>query len=145
MTSPCTVLSPLDMSVSVLTNMMLLIAMHMMARTAPHHHGGRELFGMYKADLGTAKTTTQGIGWTILRLPLTAFSSDWSNFTGECSTKDPDGYQHKCCDYNRSSGLPWEEPCPTTKGLESIIGLSVWSEGVLGDFALEIKSISIEL
>jgi len=116
-----------------------------MAHTAPHHHGGRELFGMYKADLSTAKSTTQGVGWTILRLPLTAFSSDWSDFTGECNTKDPDGYQHKCCDYNRSSGLPWKEPCPTTKGFESIIGLSVWSEGVFGNFSFEIKSISIEL
>ena len=98
---------------------------------------------MYKADLGKAKSTTQGIGWTILRLPLTAFSSDWSEFTGECNTTDPDGYQHKCCDV--SSGVPYEEPCPTTKGLEAIIGLSVWAEGVLGDFSFEIKSISIEI
>ena len=118
----------------------------MMAHTAPLHHGNRSsMFGMYKADLSTAKSTTQGVGWTILRLPLTAFSSDWSDFTGECNTKDPDGYQHKCCDYNRSSGLPWKEPCPTFVGLESIIGLSVWSEGVLGEFSIEIKSISIEL
>jgi len=110
---------------------------------APHHHGGHELFGMYKADLGKAKSTTLGAGWATLRLPLTAFSSDWSDFTGECNTKDPDGYQHKCCD--ASSGTPWEEPCPTTDGLASIIGLSIWSEGVLGDFSLDIKSISIEL
>ena len=98
---------------------------------------------MYKADLGKAKSTTQGIGWTILRLPLTAFSSDWSDFTGECNTTDPDGYQHRCCD--TSSGIPWEEPCPTANGLASIIGLSVWSEGVFGDFSFEIKSISIEI
>lgn len=121
--------------------------------TAPRHHGGRELLGMYKADLGKAKSTTQGVevqqqnSWTILRLPLTAFSSDWSDLTGECDTKDPDGYQHKCCD--ASSGAPWEEPCPTIKGLASIIGLSIWAEqgaeGVLGDFALELKSISIEI
>jgi hypothetical protein len=110
---------------------------------APRHHGGRELLGMYKADLGKAKSTTQGIDWTILRLPLTAFSSDWSDLTGECDTKDPNGYQHKCC--NASSGTPREEPCPTTKGLASIIGLSIWSEGVLGDFALDLKSISIEI
>ena len=25
------------------------------------------------------------------------FTSDWSDYTGEC-TKDPDGYQHKCCE-----------------------------------------------
>jgi len=110
---------------------------------APRHHGDREVFGMYKADLGKAKSTTQGVGWTILRLPLTAFSSDWSAFTGECDTKDPGGYQHKCCD--ASSGIPRPEPCPTGKGLQSIIGLSIWSEGVLGDFELELKSISIEI
>ena len=76
------------------------------------------------------------------RQRLTAFSSDWSDFTGECNTKDPDGYQHLCCD--ASSGMPWQEPCPTTKGLESIIGLSVWSDGVLGNFSISIRSISIE-
>ena len=97
---------------------------------------------MYKADLAKAKSTPLGVDWTILRLPLTAFSSDWSDFTGECNTKDPDGYQHVCCD--ASSGMPWQEPCPTTKGLESIVGLSVWSEGVLGSFSVDIRSISIE-
>jgi hypothetical protein len=78
---------------------------------------------------------------------ITKGSSDWSDLTGECDTKDPDGYQHKCCD--ASSGAPWEEPCPTIKGLASIIGLSIWAEqgaeGVLGDFALALKSISIEI
>ena len=130
---------------AVLTKGVLVMIVH----TAPLHHGGREKFGMYKADLSKAKSmetaTTRGLGWTTLRLPLTAFSSDWSDFSGECNTKDPDGYQHKCCDFDTSAGTPWEEPCPTTKGLESIIGLSVWSEGVLGDFSFEIKSISIEI
>ena len=112
----------------------------MVVHTAPRHHGGREFFGMYKADLGKAQSTTQGVGWTTLRLPLTAFSSDWSDFSGGCNTKDPDGYQHKCCDASSR-----EEPCPTKTGLESIIGLSIWSEGVFGDFAFDIKSISIEI
>ena len=40
---------------------------------------------------------------------------------------------------------PFKEPCPTTTGLGSIIGLSLWSEGVLGGFEIEIKSISIEI
>ena len=123
--------------------------------TAPKHHGGRA-FGYrgYKADLSKAKSATQGIydacrsdgcltPWTTLRLPLTAFSADWSDFSGECNTTDPDGYQHRCCD--RSGMPPFKEPCPTTTGLGSIIGLSLWSEGVLGDFEIEIKSISIEI
>ena len=83
---------------------------------------------------------------SVAALAMTAFSSDWSDFTGECNTKDPDGYQHKCCDASLGP-WPWEEPsrCPTIKGLESIIGLSIWSEGVLGGFSFEIKSISIEI
>ena len=86
--------------------------------------------GITQADLSKAKSTTQGIGWTILRLPLTAFSSDWSSFTGECNTKDPDGYQHKCCD-DASSGNTTsapQEPCPTSAGLRSIVGISLLRE-----------------
>ena len=30
-------------------------------------------------------------------IPFNQMSWDWSDGTGECSTKDPDGYQHKCC------------------------------------------------
>jgi len=65
---------------------MVVVVVH--TCTAPHHHGGRELFGMYKADLAKAKSAPafdQGTDWAILRLPLTAFSSDWSDFTGECT------------------------------------------------------------
>jgi len=123
--------------------------------TAPRNKGRDQLFGMYKADLSKAKSTTQGggaahgaysgsIGWTTLRLPLTSFSSDWSRFSGECDTKDPDGYQHRCC-VPTIPGFPNVEPCPSGKGLGSIIGLSLWAEGVLGDFSIDIKSITIEM
>ena len=124
--------------------------------TAPKHHGGRGRGDRgYKADLGQAKSATQGIyaacrsdgclrPWTTLRLPLTAFSADWSDFSGECNTLDPDGYQHTCCE-RAGKVPPFKAPCPTTKGLGSIIGLSLWAEGVLGDFEVEIKSISIEI
>lgn len=108
---------------------------------AARHHGGHELFGMYKAnfDMGLRLPVVVGPdrGWERINIPLDKFSSDWSDFTGECATKDPDGYQHACCDTGA------EPVCPTASGLSNINGLSVWAEGVEGPFLLQIKSISV--
>merc|ERR1719150_3337928 len=62
---------------------------------APRHHGGHELQGAYKGDL-TVPPSRNG-EWQTIFMKFSEFSVDWSDFTGECSTKDPDGYQHKCC------------------------------------------------
>ena len=45
-----------------------------------------------------------------------------ADFTGECDTKDPDGFQHSCC-----ADLP--SVCPDAPGLSNINGLSIWAEG----------------
>lgn len=106
---------------------------------AARHHGGHELFGMYKAnlDMGLRLPCLQDKGWECITIPLKKFSSDWSDATGECATKDPDGYQHVCCETGS------ESVCPSKSGLAAINGLSVWAEGVEGPFALEVKSISV--
>ena len=109
---------------------------------APKHHGGHEMEGSYKAGFAIAKTYTldsilggDDDGWSTVYLPFTEFSSDWSDFSGECTTKDPDGYQHKCC----SKDAP--EVCPNAKTLKLINNLALWAEGVEGDFHIEVKSI----
>ena len=48
---------------------------------------------------------------------------------------DPTGTQHVCC----SAAHP--EGCPQATHLSSVRSLSVWAEGVEGDFDLEIQSI----
>ena len=66
---------------------------------AARHHGGHELFGMYKANFEMGEVHKQGVTtWDTLTIPFKKFSSDWSDFTGECATRDPDGYQHQCCE-----------------------------------------------
>ena len=107
--------------------------------SAARHHGGHELFGMYKANfgMGLRLPCLRDEGWECITIPLKKFSSDWSDATGECATKDPDGYQHVCCETGS------ESVCPSKSGLAAINGLSVWAEGVEGPFALEVKSISV--
>ena len=104
---------------------------------AGRHHGGHAVFGMYKANFDMGEVRKAGLtGWDTVTIPLQKFSSDWSDFTGECKTKDPDGYQHKCCETGS------EDVCPDKEGLSHVNGLSVWAEGVEGDFKLLLKSIS---
>jgi hypothetical protein len=106
---------------------------------AARHHGGHELFGMYKAnfDMGkVSKIMPLGHGYDRVTIPFSSFSSDWSDFTGECATKDPDGYQHKCCETGQ------EDICPDEAGLGHINGLSVWAEGVEGEFEIQVNSIN---
>jgi hypothetical protein len=103
---------------------------------AARHHGGHELFGMYKSDFHSHDAPEGKDGWKVITIPFRDFSSDWSDFTGECDTKDPDGYQHKCCKTEN------EAVCPTAKAFSELNGLSIWAEGAEGGFALQIKQIS---
>ena len=63
---------------------------------------------------------------------MSDFSWDWSDATGLCTTKDSGGYQHHCC----SKAEP--KYCPTKAFLADVNTLQIWSEGVAGDFHLEI-------
>jgi hypothetical protein len=67
--------------------------------------------------------------------PFNSMSWDWSDATGECTTKDPDGYQHKCCSDDKAV-------CPTAKLLKSLFSFAIWAEGAEGKFHLEIKEIA---
>ena len=76
-----------------------------------------------------------GTDWTTVAIPFSQFSKDWSPYTGNCDTKDPTGVQHHCC----SSAHP--EVCPTKRNLHDIMELGLWTEGVAGDFHLEVQWI----
>jgi hypothetical protein len=89
-------------------------------------------FGSFKTDF----KVTAGADWQIVKVPFSGFSSDWSQYTGECNTKDPNGEQHVCC----SNDHP--EVCPTTSNLKEITDLEVWAEGTAGKFQLEIQSVA---
>jgi hypothetical protein len=80
-------------------------------------------------------TVPVGNEWTTVAVPWTSFSNDWSPFTGDCDTKDPTGKQHHCC----SADHP--EVCATAKDLKAIEQLGLWTEGVSGNFTLEVAWI----
>ena len=103
-----------------------------------HHNGGHELEGSYKADFKLGDFSATG-KCTAIYVPFSDFSSDWSDFTGECSTKDPNGYQHKCCP---AGGVDKDPVCPSKQNLKVVDGITIWSEGVGGDFALELYEVS---
>jgi len=98
-------------------------------------HGRHARNGSFKADFNVTANSNE---WQTIKVPFDGFSSDWSDFTGSCSTKDPGtpGTQHHCC----SAAHP--EVCPTAKALSMINSLAVWAEGTKGDFHIEIKSIA---
>jgi len=96
-------------------------------RPTPSRHGGAS----FKADFALASTTE----WQTVKVPFSDFSIDWSEYTGECSTRDPTGQQHYCCTPEHP------EVCVTMQHLKAVSGLELWAEGVAGDFALEIDWI----
>jgi hypothetical protein len=95
-------------------------------RPTPSRHGGAS----FKADFSLT-----GTDWQEVAIPFNQFSIDWSEYTGECSTKDPTGTQHYCC----SAAHP--EVCPTAVALRNINSVEVWAEGVEGTFTLDIDWI----
>ena len=83
----------------------------------------------FKADFNATRA------WSTVKVPFDAFSVDWSEFTGECSSKDPTGEQHLCC----SKAHP--EVCPTAAHLAEITSIEVWAEGVEGTFNVEVREV----
>lgn len=75
--------------------------------------------------------------WTTVAVPFRNFSNDWSSFTGRCDTKDPAPFhtQHHCC------GPEHPEVCPTAKNLHDMEQMGLWTEGVAGDFTLDVMWI----
>ena len=59
--------------------------------TRPPHSGMHHSMPSFKSDFkfGGADGSLQTV-----RVPFSSFSVDWSDFTGECGGKDPDGTQH---------------------------------------------------
>lgn len=86
----------------------------------------------FKADF----TVPAGSTFSTIKVPFSNFSVDWSEYTGECDTKDPTGEQHVCC----SSEHP--EVCPKDYHLSQLTGFQIWAEGKEGDFDIELKQIS---
>ena len=91
------------------------------------HHAGPS----FKADFNVVP----GSQFRTVRVPFSSFSVDWSEYTGKCDSKDPDGVQHHCC----SPEHP--EVCATAQHLSEITGISLWAEGVEGEFHLDVASI----
>merc|ERR1712151_1479380 len=77
----------------------------------------------------------QTTDWEVINVPLTEFSNDWSSFTGDCFTTDPNGKEHRCC----SPQNP--DVCPKSRQLNDISQFGLWAEGYAGDFQVEIKAI----
>jgi len=109
----------------------------------PHKKGwsfGPKTDGEYKAGFAV-----RGTDWQWVEIPLGMFSSDCSDYTGRCDTKDPPsfwetGEQHECCP---DSGLEPSNPevCVDSQYLNSVNSLQVWAEGVEGAFNLKIDWI----
>jgi hypothetical protein len=89
----------------------------------------------FKADFAVPAHAEAG-AFSTVRVPFSAFSVDWSDYTGECDTKDPTGEQHLCCTPEHP------EVCMKVWHLRQITGFAVWAEGVEGDFAIDLKSIA---
>lgn len=100
----------------------------------PLHSGGHEVLGSYKANF-TLPAQSSYPQFDTVHIPWNMFSWDWSDFTGNCFTKDPTGYQHQCC----SDG---EKYCPNAKTLSQIVSIELWAEGVEGEFTLDIEQIN---
>lgn len=98
----------------------------------PKHHGGHELIGSYKSKL-IIPADANG-DWLTVPIKMSEFSWDWSDFSGDCDTKDPDGFQHQCCSDSA-------DRCPSVDTLSGIRSFNIWAEGVVGDFYLEIKEV----
>merc|ERR1719498_1166336 len=89
-------------------------------------------FSSYKSEFNV--TRHDGV-WHTVAVPFENFSNDWSAYTGRCDTVDPNGKKHKCC----SKETP--EVCPTDKNLADISQFGLWTEGVAGEFHIEVQWI----
>merc|ERR1711907_739278 len=79
-------------------------------------------FAEYKADFPAMKTSQD---WQTVHIPFDSFSSKWSSYTGEPTTK---------CSEDKSV-------CPDKEHLRHLDSFEIAAEGVAGKFHLEAKSI----
>lgn len=95
-------------------------------------------FFSYKANFNVTSTE-----FTWISIPLTDFSNDWSSYTGDCFTVDPNGKQHYCCSENDQGLKPTKpEVCLRQANLaKGVKQVGIWSEGHAGDFHLEILAV----
>jgi hypothetical protein len=114
----------------------------MLRTTSPDYRGFKVSFAArtlnpqfksFKTDMDLSQAPSGQ--WYQVALPWTAFSNDWSPYTGECNTTDPTGKIHHCC----SAAHP--EVCPTESDLKEIQALGVWTEGASGNFSMDIAWI----
>lgn len=91
-------------------------------------------FYSYKANFPALADTED---WQVVAIPFSGFSNDWSSYTGDCDTKDPNSRatQHHCCDADHP------DVCPTAKNLRDISQIGLWTEGHAGNFHLEIQRL----
>jgi hypothetical protein len=100
----------------------------------PTHHGHHGYQSGSHAQ-GFRVPASQKGEWQSVFLPFNKFSWDWSDFTGDCATKDPDGFQHRCCSAKDS------DVCPTAKHLKGLNSVMIYAEGVEGDFQMDVKEV----
>lgn len=86
----------------------------------PADHSGSFFFSSYKADFAI-----NGTGWQVVSIPFTSFSSKWSAYTGEPTTK--------CADD--------KDVCPNAKRLAGIKNFEITAEGAAGKFELEVEKV----
>eukprot|EP00729_Bicosta_minor_P003948 gene3948-243_t len=91
--------------------------------------------GSFKASIQLKDQTD----WQLVQIPMSDFSDDWSPFTGNCDTHDPTGKQHHCCGTGDLA-----QYCPTSVFLSALTDISIWAEGVAGDFQIEAKWIGAQ-
>merc|ERR1712216_123867 len=90
------------------------------AASGPSPRSG--FFAEYKADFPALKTSDE---WQTVTIPFNHFSSKWSSYTGEPTTKCTDD----------------KSVCPDSAHLSKLNSFEIASEGVAGKFHLEVKSI----
>ena len=86
----------------------------------PADHSGSFFFSSYKADFAI-----NGSAWQVVSIPFTSFSSKWSSYTGEPTTKCSDD----------------KEVCPSAKRLAGITTFEIAAEGAAGKFELEVQKV----
>ena len=92
------------------------------------HHGPPS----FKADF--TLPASAAADFATVKIPFSDFSVDWSDYTGECDTKDGAS--------STSAARRAPGSCPQAQHLATIQSIEVWAEGVEGEFGLEIKSIA---
>ena len=93
------------------------------ASFGPAPRAAGSFFASYKADFPPIKASND---WQTVTIPFSSFSSKWSSYTGEPTTK--------CADD--------KSVCPDASHLRHLNAMEICAEGVAGKFQLAVKSIS---